>query len=51
MEAYPMPKNWLSYEQQIELLTQRGMRITDPTDAAQFLSQVNYYRFSGYFRH
>lgn len=51
MEAYPMPKDWLSYEQQIELLAQRGMRITDPTDAAQFLSQVNYYRFSGYFRH
>ncbi|MBV7432669.1 Abi family protein [Dermabacteraceae bacterium TAE3-ERU5] len=46
-----MPKDWLSYEQQIERLRQRGMRVDDCTDAAQFLSRVSYYRFSGYFRH
>ena len=29
MEAYPMPKDWLSYEQQVELLGRRGMHIDD----------------------
>lgn len=46
-----MPKDWLSYEQQVDLLADRGMVIANTEDAAQFLSQVNYYRFSGYFRH
>lgn len=46
-----MPKDWLSYEQQVELLGQRGMRIDDEASAAEFLARVNYYRFSGYFRH
>lgn len=46
-----MPKNWLSYEQQVELLSQRGMCIDDSAAAARFLARVNYYRFSGYFRH
>lgn len=46
-----MPKGLLSYEQQIELLGQRGMHIDDTAAAAEFLARVNYYRFSGYFRH
>lgn len=46
-----MPKDWLSYEQQVELLGQRGVRINDKASAAEFLARVNYYRFSGYFRH
>lgn len=46
-----MPKDWLSYEQQLELLDQRGMRIDDSAAAADFLARINYYRFSGYFRH
>ena len=46
-----MPKDWLSYEQQVELLGRRGMRIDDEASAAEFLARVNYYRFSGYFRH
>lgn len=46
-----MPKDWLSYEQQVELLGERGMHIDDEASAAEFLAQVNYYRFSGYFRH
>ncbi|MHB2250982.1 Abi family protein [Corynebacterium aurimucosum] len=46
-----MSKEWLSYEQQVELLCQRGMRIDDSAAATEFLSQVNYYRFSGYFRY
>ncbi|MCG2674784.1 Abi family protein [Corynebacterium sp. MC-15] len=50
-EAYPVPKNWLSYDQQVELLRQRGMHIDDTTAAAEYLAKVNYYRFSGYFRY
>ena len=46
-----MPKNWLSYDQQVDLLSQRGMRVDDNVAASEFLSRVNYYRFSGYFRH
>ena len=46
-----MSKDWLSYEQQVELLGQRGMHIDDEASAAEFLARVNYYRFSGYFRH
>lgn len=46
-----MPKEWLSYEDQAALLSQRGMRIDDVEGAADFLSRVNYFRWSGYFRH
>lgn len=46
-----MPKDWLSYEQQVELLRQRGMHIDDEASVAKFLERVSYYRFSGYFRH
>lgn len=46
-----MPKDWLNYEKQVELLDQRGMHIGDSVAAAEFLARVNYYRFSGYFRH
>ncbi|WP_192795893.1 hypothetical protein [Corynebacterium sp. 11A] len=34
-----MAKRWLSYEQQVELLEQRGMRIDDKAAAAQFLAR------------
>ncbi|WP_166984747.1 Abi family protein [Canibacter zhoujuaniae] len=46
-----MPKEWLSYEQQVELLGQRGMCFDDTAAAIKFLARVNYYRFSGYFRY
>lgn len=46
-----MPKRWLSYDEQVDLLRERGMTIDDPAAAAAFLSRVNYYRLSGYFRH
>lgn len=46
-----MDKHWLSYDEQIELLQKRGLAITDTASAAEFLSRVNYYRFSGYFRY
>lgn len=46
-----MDKRWLSYEEQVDLLQDRGMSVADPTSAAEFLSRVNYYRLSGYFRY
>lgn len=46
-----MTKNWLSYDEQVALLSQRGLHIEDAAGASAFLSRVNYYRFSGYFRH
>uniref|UniRef100_UPI00300D5C68 Abi family protein n=1 Tax=Stomatohabitans albus TaxID=3110766 RepID=UPI00300D5C68 len=46
-----MNKQRLSYEEQATLLSKRGLVIDDVEDAVQFLSQVNYYRFSGYFRY
>ena len=46
-----MPKDWLSYDQQVELLSHRGMHIDDTTAAVEYLAKVNYYRFSGYSRY
>ena len=46
-----MQKNWLSYDDQLELLTRRGMRIEDERAAIRILSCVSYYRLSGYFRY
>lgn len=46
-----MDKHWLSYEEQVELLQDRGLTITDSTSAIEFLSRANYYRLSGYFRY
>jgi len=44
----PFTKPWLSCQDQVSLLEQRGLVITDAAVAAQFLRHVNYYRFSGY---
>jgi len=41
-------KPWLSYANQVQLLQQRGLVVADPAAAEQFLSHLNYYRFSGY---
>ena len=46
-----MVKRWLSYDEQVKLLQARGLTVTDTASAAEFLSRVNYYRFSGYFRY
>lgn len=45
-----MAKPWLDYTQQAELLTARGMVIANIDEATDFLSEVGYYRLSGYFR-
>ncbi len=47
----PKGKPWLTYEQQLDLLASRGLKITDKPAAREFLGRVGYYRFSGYFRH
>lgn len=39
----PLPLN-----EQVALLLKRGMIIDKPDEAAEFLGEVNYYRFSGY---
>lgn len=46
MQSYN--KTPLTYEQHVELLTSRGLVISNPKDAVKFLKQVNYYRFSTY---
>lgn len=46
-----MQKDWLSFDEQLELLAGRGMCIEDECTAVQVLSCVSYYRLSGYFRY
>lgn len=46
-----MQKDWLSFDDQLELLAGRGMCIEDECTAVQVLSCVSYYRLSGYFRY
>gem|GEM_PF-867111 len=41
-------KSWISYRDQISLLQSRGLIISDPDSAAETLSHIKYYRFSGY---
>ena len=41
-------KPWLSHADQVAQLVSRGLTVADPAAAEQFLSHVNYYRFSGY---
>ena len=38
----------LSFDEQISLLSSRGLNISNPSAAKQFLSSVSYYRLSGY---
>lgn len=42
------PKSWKSYADQIDLLIQRGMTITDRARALDYLERIGYYRLSGY---
>jgi abortive infection bacteriophage resistance protein len=51
MSHVPLPpyqKPWLSCADQVAQLTARGLVVAAPAAAEQFLSHVNYYRFSGY---
>ena len=40
----------LTFQQQINLLKQRGITFSDEIKAKNFLSHVNYYKLSGYFK-
>lgn len=44
-------KNFLTIEQQIDLLSNRGLIIPTRHEAEKFLERQNYYRFSGYARY
>lgn len=41
-------KTWKSYSDQIQLLQQRGLIITDQAKAINYLQRIGYYRLSGY---
>ena len=46
--SVPYPKKWLSVPEQLQKLQGRGLVIADMAAAADFLSHINYYRFTGY---
>ena len=46
-----MGKRWCSFDEQVALLAERGLRIRDPEAAKRLLKQVGYYRLSGYLRY
>lgn len=41
-------KPWKGYEEQLELLMNRGMEVDDREGALDWLRRVGYYRLSGY---
>jgi abortive infection bacteriophage resistance protein len=41
-------KAYRTYDEQVELLVQRGMDVSDRDQAARMLQRINYYRLSGY---
>lgn len=43
-----LPKKWQSFRDQVTILESRGMIFEDKAKAEYILSQVNYYRLSGY---
>ncbi len=46
----PFTKPALSVEEQIDLLSSRGLDIQDQARALHYLRYIGYYRLSGYFR-
>lgn len=44
--AYTKP--WKSHEDQLRLLTSRGLGVTDRAKALEYLQRIGYYRLSGY---
>ncbi len=41
-------KPWMSYPEQLERLTSRGMAVTNEAAALDYLERIGYYRLSGY---
>ncbi len=48
MPLTPYKKPWLSHADLVQQLVNRGLVVSDPAAAAQYLAHVNYYRLSGY---
>lgn len=46
-----LAKKFLSFEEQVQQLLDRGLQIEDTQKCQSFLASTNYYRFSGYFRY
>ena len=46
-----MAKEWLSYQEQVSRLQERGLVVANADACERFLSEVSYYRLSGYFRY
>ena len=44
----PYSKPWMSHADQVSRLAGRGLVVADEATAIEFLSHLNYYRFSGY---
>lgn len=42
------PKSWKSRQDQLSLLVERGMEVTDHDRAIEYLTRIGYYRLSGY---
>lgn len=42
------PKPWKSYQEQLDQLVARGMVVTEPAKALDYLERIGYYRLSGY---
>jgi len=42
------PKNWLTYDEQLNRLIERGIRVSDRDKAIDYLKRLGYYRLSGY---
>lgn len=48
--SVPYTKQWISVDDQLKLLAQRGLVISDMEEARKKLWRVHYYRFSAYLR-
>ncbi len=46
MKIYDKP--WKSYQEQLGMLMDRGLLVTEPAKALQYLERIGYYRLSGY---
>ena len=43
----PYARPWLSYQQQLDQLIERGITVTDRDAALSYLERIGYYRLSG----
>ena len=46
MAGYAKP--WTCYADQLGILQQRGMQVSNPAKALEYLERIGYYRLSGY---